>query len=439
MNRTTLGKYQRSVSIIGVGCTPFMYTVDNPETNGLTEGELFGYAALKAMEDAGVNPQDVDFYFHGQASPLNGSNYLTPNIQIGNWFGMKGKGSIHHSEACCTGYLAIEQAVNAVASGKYNCVLTGCVEFGDSIPAPATSVEAPKHPYKREQMTMDKFLATTSWLYDRAYARSLMAPMELIYDDAAEDYVRTRGITAQEMDDTLNWMAINNRRNAAKNPLALERTEFADIAKEKGFDNVMDYMRSPYNPKMGDFLRMEGVERKCDGAAAAIVCATEMIPEIAKNLKHRPIEVLGVGSAACESTTPHFELRATEEAVRQVYEMTGVQPEELDLFFANDFIITSHLCAAEIAGYLPYGEGWKYICEGRTAYDGDKPINTNGGRTSFGHAHAASGMADVYEACMQMRGECGERQVKKLPKTTMLRGYGGAQNVAAVLLRTIEE
>lgn len=439
MNRTTLGKYQRSVSIIGVGCTPFMYTVDNPETNGLTEGELFGYAALKAMEDAGVNPQDVDFYFHGQASPLNGSNYLTPNIQIGNWFGMKGKGSIHHSEACCTGYLAIEQAVNAVASGKYNCVLTGCVEFGDSIPAPATSVEAPKHPYKREKMTMDKFLATTSWLYDRAYARSLMAPMELIYDDAAEDYVRTRGITAQQMDDTLNWMAINNRRNAAKNPLALERTEFADIEKEKGFDNVMDYMRSPYNPKMGDFLRMEGVERKCDGAAAAIVCATEMIPEIAKNLKHRPIEVLGVGSAACESTTPHFELRATEEAVRQVYEMTGVQPEELDLFFANDFIITSHLCAAEIAGYLPYGEGWKYICEGRTAYDGDKPINTNGGRTSFGHAHAASGMADVYEACMQMRGECGERQVKKLPKTTMLRGYGGAQNVAAVLLRTIEQ
>lgn len=438
MNKTTLGKYNRSVSIIGVGCTPFMYTVDNPETDGLTEGEMFGYAALKAMEDAGVNPQDVDFYFHGQASPLNGSNYLTPNIQIANWFGMKGKGSIHHSEACCTGYLAIEQAVNAVASGKYNCVLTGCVEFGDSVPFPNDNIETPKHPYKREKMTMDKFLATTSWLYDRTYARSLMAPIELIYDDAAEDYVRTRGISAQDMDDALNWMAINNRRNAEKNPLAIERTSFDDIAKEKGFDSAIDYLRSPYNPKMGDFLRMEGVERKCDGAAACIVCATDMIPEIAKNLGHKPIEVLGVGSAACESTTPHFEIRATEEAVRQVYESTGVKPEELDLFFANDFIITSHLIAAEIAGYLPYGEGWKYICDGRTAYDGDKPINTNGGRTSFGHAHAASGLADVYEACMQMRGECGERQVKKLPKTTMLRGYGGAQNIAAVLLRTKE-
>ena len=118
MNQTKLHPYRRGVSIIGVGCTPFMYTVDKEETNGLTEGELFGYAALKAMEDAGVNPQNVDFYFHGEASPLNGSNYLTPNIHVTNWFGMKGKASIHHSEACCTGYYAVEEAVNAVASGK---------------------------------------------------------------------------------------------------------------------------------------------------------------------------------------------------------------------------------------------------------------------------------------------------------------------------------
>ena len=95
MNQTKLHPYQRSVSIVGVSCTPFMYTVDNPETNGLTEGEMFGYAALKAMEDAGVSPKDVDYYFHGEASPMNASNYITPNVQVANWFGMKGKGSMH--------------------------------------------------------------------------------------------------------------------------------------------------------------------------------------------------------------------------------------------------------------------------------------------------------------------------------------------------------
>jgi acetyl-CoA C-acetyltransferase len=63
-------------------------------------------------------------------------NYITPNIQVANWFGMKGKGSIHHSEACCTGYLVLEQAVNAATSGKDNCVLSGCVEFADSVAVP---------------------------------------------------------------------------------------------------------------------------------------------------------------------------------------------------------------------------------------------------------------------------------------------------------------
>ena len=431
VNQTTIHPYKRGVSIIGVGCTPFMYTVDHEETNGLTEGEMFGYAALKAMEDAGCNPQNVDFYFHGQASPLNGSNYLTPNVHVTNWFGMKGKASIHHSEACCTGYYAIEEAVNAIASGKYDCVLSGCVEFGDSL-------AVGNHPYKREKMTMDKFLATTSWLYERPYTRSLMAGQELIYDDAAEWYKRTRGLTDQEMDDTLNWMCINNRRNASKNPLAIERKTYEEYAKEAGFDDVMEYMRSPYNPRMGDFLRAGGIEIKCDGAAAVLVCATELVDKFMGNKSHKPIEVLGVGAACCEASTPHFEVRATEEAVRQVYEVTGLSGDDIDIFYANDFIITSHLVSAEIAGYLPYGEGWKYICAGRTAYDGDKPINTNGGRTSFGHAHAASGLADLYECVRQMRGEAGEGQVKRIPKTAMLRGYGGAQNICTYIIRTAD-
>ena len=433
MSITKLGKYMRSVSIIGVGCTPFMYTVDNPETDGLTEGEMFGYAALQAMEDAGVNPRDVDFYFHGQASPLAGSNYLTPNIQIGNWFGMKGKASIHHSEACCTGYYALEQAVNAVASGKYNCVLSGCVEFGDCN-------AVPNHPYKREKVPMEKFLQTTAWLYDRNYCRSMIAGQELIYDDAAEYYKRTNGLTDEEMDDTLCWMSINNRKNASKCELAIERKTYDEIAKENGFNSAIEYMKSPFNPRTGDYLRMSGIEVKCDGAAAVLVCATDMIEELTHGkMQHKPVEVLGVGCGAYEATNPHFEIRATEEAVEQVYDVTGVKPEEIDIFYANDFIITSHLIAAEIAGYLPKGEGWKYICEGRTAYDGDKPINTNGGRTSFGHAHAASGLADLYECVHQMRGDCGERQVKKLPKTAMLRGYGGAQNICTYIIRTKED
>ena len=63
VNNVKLGKNLRGVSIVGVGSTPFMNTVEDPERKGLTNGELFGYAALDAMKDAGVEPRDVQYFF----------------------------------------------------------------------------------------------------------------------------------------------------------------------------------------------------------------------------------------------------------------------------------------------------------------------------------------------------------------------------------------
>ena len=127
------------------------------------------------------------------------------------------------------------------------------------------------------------------------------------------------------------------------------------------------------------------------------------------------------------------------EATRQVYNATGVKPEEIDLLYVNDFIITSQLISAEITGYIPENEAWKYVLDGRTRYNGDKPINPNGGRTAFGHAHAASGVVDFYDAVLQMRGTAGAHQINKIPKTVFLRGFGGGQNVCSVIIRTKED
>ena len=216
--------------------------------------------------------------------------------------------------------------------------------------------------------------------------------------------------------------------------MALEQTPFEEIAKARGYDDPFEYLRSPFNPKTTQYLRVTGNAPSADGAACCIVCPTEM----ARQFKQKPIEVLGIGASCLESMVPHLEKKATAEAARQVYETTGVKPEDLDLLLINDFILSSQLLAAEEVGYLPKGEGWKYVMDGRTAFDGDRPINTNGGRTSYGHAFGASGMADVYEAVLQMRGQAGDHQVKKLPKTTMLRGFGGGQNVRISILRTVE-
>lgn len=95
-----LNKYSRSVSIIGIGATPFMDVNGSPDTKGLTEGELFGAAAISAMEDAGLEPRDIDFFYHASANPHFFNFAVTPNMQVADWIGMIGKGSVHHSEAC---------------------------------------------------------------------------------------------------------------------------------------------------------------------------------------------------------------------------------------------------------------------------------------------------------------------------------------------------
>ncbi len=431
VNQTNPGKLARSVSIIGVGCTPFRETLNDPETAGYTEGDLFGYAALSAMEDAGITPKDVDFFYHGCASPLNGSNYLTPNMQVSEWIGMRGKASVHHSEACCTGYLAVDQAVKDVASGKYNCVLAACVEFGDAL-----AIQG-KPAHIRKKFSFDEFQISTEWLSDNAYTRHLMC--NIGHDNIAAWYMEKYGLTPKQVDEALCMLAVNARHNSLGNPLAVDNTEddlYETAAKVAGYDDVLAYMTSPHNPRVGGIQRISGLEHKCDGAAAVIVCATEVAEQLCGNGK-KPIEVLGVGNCALEMSNPLLELSGTIEATRQVYNVTGVKPGEIDLLYVNDFIITSQLMAAEVTGYIPEGQAWKYVMDGRTNADGDKPINPNGGRTAFGHAHAASGLADFYDAVKQLRGET-FKPIRKIPRTVLLRGFGGGQNLCNVIIRTKE-
>lgn len=420
-----LGKNMRSVSIVGIGATPFMNLVKNETYHGLTNGELFGRAALDAMRDANVQPRDVQYFFHGSANPHVLNNCITPNVQVADWFGMRGKGSLSHSEGCCTGYIALEEAVFAVASGAYDIVLTGACDCGTGMPDGNT----PDH--MRVELSTEVLFPDLDSIFDRAYGRYLGGGPGMNHDDWINLYAHENHLTPEQVDDVLNHQSYHMRRAGALNPRAIRRQTFDDMAKEAGYDDVWEYMKSPYNPKMTQYLRTSSDSCVADGAAACIVVPTE----IAHKFTDKPIEVLAIGASVLDAIVPHLEKKATAIAAKQVYDATGLTPDDIDLVMVNDFIGSSAFLAAEEIGYLPKGEGWKYVLEGRTAFDGDKPINPNGGRTSYGHAFGASGLADVFEAVTQMRGEAGSRQVKKLPKYTFLRGFGGAQNVRAIILK----
>jgi len=419
-----LRPFSRGVSIIGIGITPFMLTMDNPDTKGLTEGEMFGHAAISAMKDAGITPNDIDMYIHGQAGPIFQSDAGTPNMSVANWFGMKGRASVHHSQACATGYVALEEACTFVASGVYDVVLSGTCDMSYSIVKEGTPN------FIRRHCTEEIFAGILENFKPMDYPRWSHAVQPMLTESWLDDYVKEYHLE-DRIDEMLCTLSVNSNEMACKNPNSMTHDTYDSTAKMLGMDNAMDYLKSRFNPKMGKYLRVSHFEQRCDGAGAVIVCPTEM----AHRFTDHPIEVLGVGHSCVACGTPQNERHATRLAYNQVKELTGLTGKDMDLFMTNDFFQTSQFLSAEECEYIPRGAAYEYIMEKRMTNEGDRPVQTNGGRCCYGHAHGTSGLHDVYEAVMQMRGLMGETQVKHDVNYAMLRGFGGGQNVLNIILK----
>jgi acetyl-CoA C-acetyltransferase len=82
---------------------------------------------------------------------------------------------------------------------------------------------------------------------------------------------------------------------------------------------------------------------------------------------------------------------------------------------------------SEDIGFFEKGKGHIAVEKGVTALDGELPINPSGGLKARGHAVGATGMAQIVELVWQLRGECGERQVKEAKKALAC-NFGGFGN-----------
>lgn len=146
-----------------------------------------------------------------------------------------------------------------------------------------------------------------------------------------------------------------------------------------------------------------------DGAAAAIVCSEKFLKKLNGA---RPVKiiasVLGQGSDR-DMDGEDIGERLSKEA----YEVAGVGPGDIDTAEVHDATAYGELHQAEVMGFCKPGEGGIYAESGATALGGDKPINTSGGLECRGHPIGASGLAQIYEIVLQLRGEAGKRQVEK--------------------------
>ena len=102
-----------------------------------------------------------------------------------------------------------------------------------------------------------------------------------------------------------------------------------------------------------------------------------------------------------------------QEAARQVYEKSGVDPADIPVVELHDCFTTNELISYEALGLTPEGTAEKFILEGDNTYGGRVVTNPSGGLLSKGHPLGATGLAQCAELTWQLRGEAGDRQVDR--------------------------
>jgi acetyl-CoA acetyltransferase/uncharacterized OB-fold protein len=218
--------------------------------------------------------------------------------------------------------------------------------------------------------------------------------------------------------ETLGWIALNQRANAALNPTAIYREPLT----------MEDYLQARM---ITTPFGLYDCDVPCDGAVAVIVSHVDAVRDLAKP----PVLVEAVGTQIIErldwdqSTLTH-EPQSLGQAAH-MWTRTSLQPKDVDVAELYDGFTINCLSWIEALGFCGIGEAKDFLDGGKNiARDGVLPLNTHGGQLSHGRTH---GMGLIHEAVTQLRGEAGERQVEGARVGVV--SSGGLTPSGAILLR----
>ena len=271
--------------------------------------------------------------------------------------------------ACASGGIAFRHACLAVATGQCDAAL-------------AVGVEKMSHANSAAVTT-----ALNCAMDNRADGiAGLTFPG--LFGLAYRAYEHRYGLSRDEVASVVR----KNKANGASNPLAQMGGQFTleEIGQSR---------------PISDPLRMLDCCPASDGAAAVLVVSEDL----ARGLARMPVEVLAsVQTRGSPRIAGHGDLcsfDATVAAANKAYETAGVAPADVSFVELHDCFSIAEIIDSEDLGVVPRGQGAKWAMDGRTAVGGTIPINASGGLLAKGHPVGATGLGQLYEAVLQLRGE----------------------------------
>jgi len=381
----------REVAVIGVGMNRWGELWEKSHRRIWTE------AALEAVSDAGVDRVDAMYVGCMSGGLFVGQEHL--GALLADQLGMGPIPGTRVESACASGGLAFRQAYLAVASGEHDVVLATGVEK-------MTDVDGGAATYA---------LSTAA---DQEYECYHGITFPGLYAMMARVHMHRYGTTREQ----LAHVAVKNHAHGLLNPLAQFQSK---ITVEDVVQSVM----------VADPLRVLDCSPITDGAAAVVLAALPL-----KGARRPPVRV-AASAAATDAIALHDRedlawLRSTEVAAARAYERAGITPADLSFCEVHDCFTIAEVMVIEALGLAERGRGGAAATSGMTALGGRVPVNPSGGLKSKGHPVGATGIAQIREAVLQLRGEAGSRQVKDARwGLTQNMGGTGASSVVHIFER----
>jgi len=390
----------RPVIAAGAGMIPF------GRLDELSLVDMLAKAGLKAMDNANIGDRGVDAVYVGNMASGLFNHQVSVASALVDRLNLMPAAADRIENGPASGGSAIKNGFLAIASGFADIVL---VVGGEKMRA----VIGPK--------ATDVVAAMTHMEAEYIYGVTLPAMAGLF----ARLYMEKYGVTREH----LAMVAIKNQSNGILNP-------YAHIHMRIVMEGILTHSQSHVtNPVVADPIHLYDCCPVSDGAAA-VVLTTE---EIARELGVVPVQIAGVGQATDTHTLQErsdpTDLKAVTIASANAFKMAGLKPKDIDVAELHDAFSILEIAESEHAGFFPKGEGAKALAAGKTQIGGKLPINPSGGLKARGHPVGATGVAQVVELVWQLRGEAGERQVKKARKGFSLNFGGFGNNVLAFVLR----
>ncbi|MCX5090996.1 MULTISPECIES: acetyl-CoA acetyltransferase [unclassified Streptomyces] len=372
---------KRKVAVVGVSLS------DCGRVDDATPYALHAQAARRALADAGMDRSLVDGFASAGLGTL-------PPAEVAEYLGLRPTWVDSTAVGGSTWEVMAAHATDAIAAGHAEAVL---LVYGSTARADI----------KAGRRTGDlSFGARGPLQFEVPYGHTLIAK----YAMAARRHMHAYGTTLEQ----LASVAVQARANAALNPDAMFRTPITT-------DDVLS------GPMIADpFTKLHCCLRS-DGGAAVLLAAEEYV----RDCRTAPVWILGTGEHVSHTTMsewPDFTVSPAAVSGRLAFERAGVRPDEIDVAEIYDAFTYMTLVTLEDLGFCAKGEGGEFVRKGRLTVGGELPVNTDGGGLSAQHP-GMRGLFLLVEAVRQLRGEAGQRQVRKaggrLPELAVASGTGG--------------